>query len=262
MPLGVIRYPTKDEALAALKGIVEQFGLPPWWPACTDPPVLAMDGTATPVFKPHTVEDQLRVRGAKGDTFNNLLSVSADGTVADATLCIDGRVGDARAARFMIERHGDPAVNPHNLGMIFDCGFTARSIYKRVPGMPLRVRPLMTGDLMAADPDVREYQLRSSAYATILRQHNEMTNGQIQRSFPFWLRKRRLEEREAVVADMFTILRLHNMRSRAVGWNEVRTMFLRHADEHFAEQLRMCNTRKLILLKRKVYKRLRKLRMA
>jgi hypothetical protein len=262
MRLGDIRYPFKDEAAKTFKGIVEQFGIPPWWQACQDLPILALDGTATPLYKPPTVDEQLRVHGLKGDTFNNLLVASADGTIVDATLGVDGRVTDARAARDLIQRHADPAVNPENLGMLLDCGFTAHAIYKRSPGKPLRMRPLMIGDAMAEDPELREYQLRSSAYATVLRQHNEMANNTIQKAFPFWLKKRHLSDHDAVVADLFTILRLNNLRARAVGWNQVRTMFLRHADEHFAEQLRLCTARKMITMQRKVYKRLRKLRFA
>ncbi len=262
MRLADIRYPSMDEAANAFKGIVEQFGLPPWWQACKDLPVLAIDGTVTPVYKPSTAEGQLRIHGLKGDTFNNILVASADGTIADATLGVDGRVTDARAARVLIERHADPVVNPDKLGLLLDCGFTAHSIYKRTPGKPLRMRPLMIGDAMAEDLELRAYQLRSSAYATVLRQHNEMANNTIQKAFPFWLKKRHLSDHDAVVADLFTILRLNNLRARAVGWNQVRTMFLRHADENFREQLRLCTARKLITMQRKVYKRLRKLRFA
>jgi len=59
----------------------------------------------------------------------------------------------------------------------------------------------------------------------------------LKRGYPCIERPRMSKDRPTYVRDFEVSARLHNLRTRRVGWNQVRTTILRHTDQDVREQL-------------------------
>jgi hypothetical protein len=199
--------------------------------------VLAADGTVTKCLKPSNVHEQRVYKGHKGHGWNSVFVFDAAGCVCDAVLLLEGCYGDARIARKLLQRHWDPAINVDRLGMIIDNGWHASKDFSAgAPGSPpARIRPLRTGDYVNSEN--KTFIEKCSRMATVYRQQNEHGNGQLKRSYCCLERPRSTRQRAVLLRDMEVCVRLNNLRSRRVGWNQVRTTILRHTDANVRGEL-------------------------
>jgi predicted NBD/HSP70 family sugar kinase len=101
-----IRYPTLEEAEKQWGGMMAQYGKPPWDP--TIRAVLFTDGTFTPALNPTNKAEQTLLKGPKGVGFNNVLTMTADGCVADAVIAKWACYNDARISTPILDRHWGP----------------------------------------------------------------------------------------------------------------------------------------------------------
>jgi hypothetical protein len=141
----------------------------------------------------------------------------------------------------MIARHMDPLHNPLGLGLILDSGWRTEATFNDgFDGRPQVARPLIKSDLFA--PENKDALERASANLVVFRQSNEHGNGGLKRAFPLLTEKVRFDDRHILERDMEMCVRLWNMRTRLVGWNQVNTTYMRHADDDFARCLATNNT--------------------
>lgn len=248
-------------------GLIAQHGP---MPGLHERTVLAMDGTTTPACVDPTEEKQRLMKGNKGHAWNHVLMVRHScvwggvmgivsapasrssssaapllpttqfdmfGRVCDYTLAHYGTMNDERASVPLIERHRSAVTNPHRLGLILDNGWKTREIFHDGSGdRPQVVRALAGGDVY--DEDDADYVLRCSASVTVARQFNEHNNGGLKRCFPILQNPVRMDDREIIRRDMEICIRMYNMRTRLVGYNQSQTAYLRHTDEDFRETLK------------------------
>ncbi len=141
-------------------------------------------------------------------------------------------------------------------------------------GDVLRMRPLKDGET-APVAELKSYYEECSAYITVFRQHGEWTNGGLKRQFPILMNPVRVALVDYFTRDFEPVrtvllkraagcmlrslplnsppppplpisnyllfsqcVRLFNLRSRRIGWNQVRTTYMRHSDANFKEQLK------------------------
>jgi hypothetical protein len=265
IPDCAVRYPTLAEAKKQWEGMKKQHGPPPW-----DPDIilcLATDGTFSPAFNSGNAITQRLQKGVKGVGWNSVFVLSGDGCVSDGIYGHYGCYTDERISKAILKRHWDPRVNPHRLGMLLDGGWSSRAAFSGGgPGEPpLRMRPRREDDTGYGAGEEVKYRLQCSAKATVYRQFNEHGNGQLKRSYACIERPRRVQDRKRFIRDVEICVRLNNLRcvfvavpcpppppaptqppqrpfpphrrSRRVGWNQIRTTYLRHTDENVAEQL-------------------------
>lgn len=75
-----------------------------------------------------------------------------------------------------------------------------------------------------------------------MRQSNDHGNGGLKRAFPILDVPFRFDDNPRLLRDMEMCIRLWNMRTRLVGWNQVQTTYMRHADDDFTDVLLANNT--------------------
>jgi len=164
-----------------------------------------------------------------------------NGTIVDYSICNYGTVNDERASVDILMRHRSPATNPLKLGLVLDSGWKARETFTDgSDGRPQVTRPLTALDVV--DPSVREALERASANLVVFRQSNEHGNGGLKRAFPILIMPVRYDDRPRLERDMEMCIRLWNMKTRVVGWNQINTTYMRHADADFADVLKAGNT--------------------
>jgi len=245
MPAAAVRHLTPEESGEAWKGFVRQHGEPPWWdwPECRSmpPPLEGCDGTDTPALRngdDHRASEQY---GSKGTCFIHVIATAINGTVTDYAAAVLGTFQDSRISVSLLER-----LKCHKLSAVLDNGWRIPLAFPLpssftgdtrgyTAGMPLFMRPSKQGD--TAPAGYQRYFERCSAYVTVARQHNEWANGSIKKQFPWLSQPRRYYEKESLGLDFETIVRLYNLRSRLIGYNQVRTTYMRYSNENFNEQL-------------------------
>lgn len=229
-------YPSLDEAQEQLKGLIAQHGPPPEkWKAEAHPPVLFVDGMFTPRKKCGDLEQQEAFQsGLHGPGSNNLLMNDISGTYVDAAIGGTGTINDGRMNRQMFERHQSPEINPHRLGLVADTAFRHKRRFVG-DGAPVWTT-LKDGEKIFAGWTKKEF-LHHASYVPKARSSNENMNGGLQKSFPRVHKKVSIAHHAEAVDDLATCMMLFNLRTRVVGFNQLRTMFMRHVDMNFREQL-------------------------
>jgi len=141
----------------------------------------------------------------------------------------------------MIARHMNPLHNPLGLGLILDSGWRTEATFNDgTDGRPQVARPLTDSDVFnLADKESLEL---ASKNLVVFRQSNEHGNGGLKRAFPLLTEAIRFDDRQILRRDMELCIRLWNMRTRLVGWNQVNTTYMRHADADFARVMTINNT--------------------
>jgi hypothetical protein len=228
-----VEYPSLAEAKTALEGVYAQHGQPPWPHNLIL--ALMLDGTDTPAKKASNDHLQRLQKGSKGHSWIHQLMFSFSGLVCDYSIGNLGTINDIRCARNMLDRH--QFNNPDGLALLVDNGYNgACTDWPSVASgaMAAVLRPLRSENVPFA---LLAYAERCSAYITVLRQANEMLNGNMKRSFPGMCRAFGVDEHDDLVMDLLTIIHLFNARTRLVGYNQVRTTYLRHADANFRRRL-------------------------
>ena len=260
-PAAEVRPSTKKEAQQYWAGARKQHGREPWDPRA---PIFmySIDGFFTPVHNPSNVNVQRRHKGVKGIGYNHIIIADGLGCICYYAIGFIGCTTDARASREAIELFRSPAWNPEGFGLIVDCGWqrksdltswydvqrAARSGERVVP----MVRPLMKGDVILKEE--LEFEMACSAHVTVLRQRIEQTIGSLRRSFPILSSPSWVGNKERTLDTMELCIGLFNLRARSVGWNQVRTTYLRHSDANFREQLQVAkNADEFHKLQRKRY---------
>lgn len=140
----------------------------------------------------------------------------------------------------MIARHQNVAVNPLRLGLVLDSGWkTAATFTDGSDGRAQVTRPITEADKKSLrrrlPRAVRKVYLKAYSIASrnlvVFRQSNEHGNGGIKRAFPILQRAVAYDRKETLERDVELCIRLWNCRTRLVGWNQVNTTFMRHADQ-------------------------------
>jgi hypothetical protein len=197
----------------------------------------AIDGTVTHVFTPEDEAEKTLYWSISKHVsgVNNILLVSPFGTVHAFRVAMPGNTPDANAAQAIFEWLMDPAVNPHNFGVLADYGF--RQFCSCKAGHPFIVRPFMpTKDSPIIGKRERERVAQFSAWVCTCRQYNEWMNGSAKRGFPRWQMKTNVRYIKQLEQDLAMYLQLYNFRVRFCEWGQVRTTYLASALETFAEQ--------------------------
>lgn len=169
-------------------------------------------------------------------SYNHIIAFSYTGVIIDMSVAHPGSVHDAKAARHMFKRLQDPDFNPGRVSALVDVGLRGFCNSNFLPGRVNVYRPQMKESYGDVDPDLAD---RFSARATVLRQPDEMGNGQFKRSFAL-LEKIigiDVDSQRQLARDFLTCGRIFNMRTRLVGMNQVKTMFMPLIDANFEEQL-------------------------
>lgn len=231
-PGSEIRYPTWEEAEMQWAGVVAQFGPPP----CTLSArvALTIDGTVTPVRKSTNSEVQAQYySGHKGDGTNNILVKDMWGLVADYVIGAPGVCHDAGLSENLFKRHASVVTNPHKFAMLADSGFKGWCTNGAGGGAAV-YRPL-------TKENVETQHLKSfeawSKWVTSVRQVDEWGQAALKRSFPYFCNVVRVQDLREHIKHQRAIMHLSNLRTRAVGYNQLTTTFKRHVDAHYAEQL-------------------------
>jgi hypothetical protein len=252
------------ELKTAYAGVIAQHGAPPWhewgddWPEGKE--LIfgeTMDGTKQAVLNPSKPKDQRSVKSkAKGVCLTHLFNFEITGVIVDYTIGAKGTFNDSRISERMLERHASLEFNPHSIGLIVDNGWRMTLCFPLPPqyshyrtydeDKPLVLRPAREED-HAPCKALQPYYNKGSASATTCRQYNEMGNGGLKRSYPLVTRPVRLQEARRNAEDVEMCVRLFNLRTRLVGWNTIKTMYLRHADKNFREQLKYSKDAKAYL---------------
>ena len=212
IPDCAVRYPFLAEAMKQWGGMMKQHGPPPW-----DQSIilcLAGDGTFSPAYNSGHAYTQRLQKGVKGVGWNSVFVMTADGCVADAVYGHYGCYTDERLSKAILQRHWDPRVNPHRLGMLLDSGWASRTSFSGggLGEPPLRMRPRRVDDTWYGAGEEEKYRLQCSAKATVYRQFNEHGNGQLKRSYACIERPRRVQDRKRFIRDMEICIRLNNLR--------------------------------------------------
>ena len=229
-----------------------------------------LDGTVTPALRPGNQFDEAAVKGVKGHSFNHLIGTSICGLVVDYTSCVAGTFNDSRISVDQLKRLANRVLNPaQSFCVALDNGwrfpvtfplpeqFAAHRQY--VQGKSMWMRPLREGD--SSPLGLRGYTEACSTWLTIVRQHGEWLNGGLKSQFPVLVTPVRVDQELELRMDfeivrflrcryffsrcltalptptLLQCVRLYNLRSRIVGWNQIRTTYLRHSDANFQEQL-------------------------
>jgi hypothetical protein len=226
-----ICYPTKEEGERVWAGVTStsRIGPPPWGTACK-PFLLLMDGTVTRVHSVSNEEIQRLYLGVKGRVMNHILVFSAEGCVVDYNIGLPGCTHDATACTPCVEHHQDPEINPHGWGMVVDSGF--KGVCRNTE--PMIVRGLMTE---AVEVSKKEWLEKCSKWLTSYRQYNEHGNGGLKRAFIRLNEPVHVSASDQFKVDMVSCLHLFNLRSRVIGFNEVRTSVMGQCDANLRDML-------------------------
>jgi hypothetical protein len=138
-------------------------------------------------------------------------------------------------ARGLFANHNDPDINPLRWAMVADTGFMGASNDGSDGRVPV-FRPLKEGEAKESNP-LYAVMLLLSAWLTAVRQCDEWGQASIKRSFPHFSSAVQVRAVKAHGRDIMTMLRLYNLRTRVVGFNQLTTTFKRYVDANFAEQV-------------------------
>jgi hypothetical protein len=233
-PRAEIRYPTLTEATMMWYGVVAQFGEPP--AALAHFVALTVDGTATPVKKSaDAVKQKMYYSGNKGDCTNNILVKDFWGLACDYVLGAPGSCHDMGISSGIFNRHSSEEHNPHGLAMLADSGFKGACQNAVEGGAPV-YRPLTKENVETEH--LAQFEAWS-AWVTRVRQVDEWGQAAIKHSFPYFASPVRVQDLEEHIGHQLAILHLHNLRTRAVGFNQLTTTLKRHMDSNYAEQLQL-----------------------
>ena len=232
-PLAVVRYPTLEEATVAFNGMCEQhlmeapMGL-------TAPIGISVDGTATPVHASPDVFVQQKYHGIKGDTITQMLAIASNGTIADYTLGIPGCVHDSRASAPLMERAMGTKYNPGKVAIVVDSAFSAYCNPGSADCAQV-IRGLRDGEqILSSEMDIAR---RVSVFATVFRQFGEWGNGALKRAYPYITTTVHVSQIPDHCVIILCAIRLFNLRTRTVGFNQIRTTYLRWTSANIREQL-------------------------
>ena len=225
------RYPTVQEGLDMEIAARLHYGVPPTGADFTYPCCLLMDGTITRVCSVSNVEaQQLYAYRGGFHALNNALVWDLMGCCVAYVICAPGTAHDARLGAPLIEQQQDVTRNPGRFGMLLDAGYTG--VAKATP--PSIFRPLKTEFIPA---DKKELFEAFSAYMTVRRQAVEWANGALKRLAPRILVPMRLNQLAKYRGIFEIALHLNNFRTRRIGFNQLKTVFFRHIDANFRQQL-------------------------
>lgn len=229
-----VRYLTKQEADDTWEAIKVHHGPPPFDESSLPGPLsMTFDGTTSPVKKDSNNEKQMLCMGAKGHALNNGLLWAGNGTICDYALGLYGTTHDSRASQYLFERLWDTSINPHKQGVIVDIGLKGYC-NSGADGRAAVLRPL-SSELVQAD--LYDHAAATSAWLTSVRQYNENGNAALKRSFPFFNRAIDMKDAPSHAKEMVTIVKLFNVRTRIVGYNQIQTQYMKYVDANFNEQL-------------------------
>lgn len=96
----------------------------------------------------------------------------------------------------------------------------------------------------------RSFAKRVSTWVTICRQFNEHGNSAFKRSFPAVTRTIKASEFWSFPDELEACVLLFNARTRLVGFNQIRSTYMRYSDENFVELLRITNVDEYMQLAR------------
>jgi hypothetical protein len=255
LPAACVCRSSLEDLQQAWTGVQVQYGKPPW--ATLQEPFPwgknlivgeLMDGTAQPVLKPGNQYTEAKVKSQKGHILNHVFNTEITGLIVDYIIGTVGAFNDSRlAATGLTADQQNPLKNTFLIACGYDNGWSFPLRYPLPdsyahlraynPDEPFYMRPAAESEGAPCAALVPYYE-RCSAWLTKLRQCSEMTNGGLQKNFPCVLRPVRLQDAALNRADVEVSVRLFNLRTRLCGWNQVKTLFLRHSNANFAEQLR------------------------
>ena len=227
------RLPTEKEAIDYENAKRARYGDPPL--GVSRPFVLYMDGTQIPVsgVSSKEVEQMLSYYGGKHQTVNNVLCFDQFGHVVWYIVCAPGAFHDARLAEPFFAKMRTLAFNPHRLGVVVDSGFTGHDADGN-NGEAAVFRPL---DARAKAGNVSEVVKQWSAYLVTIRQANEWSNGALKSSWPRIVSVMDYNKIDKLHLLMEVAIHLHNLRTRRVGFNQLKTVFMPYVNERFKQQL-------------------------
>lgn len=197
----------------------------------------ALDGTVTPILIPS--DPHLAIKfwslSKRHHGFSCIFLVSPFGTVHAARLGLPGYQNDSRGAELIFAQIFNPVINPSRDGVLVDFGLAD---YCNVgPDVPPVLRPFQPAkDRMIVDRAQAGEAAELSRWVTTCRQYNEWVNGTLKRGFPRWLVRRDIKFMDKLLEDLELYILLHNFRVRTCEWSQTRTVYLRHAEELFAQQ--------------------------
>lgn len=224
-------YPTVAKGLDMEKAARLHYGEPPEGADFTYPLCLLMDGTVTRVCSVSSVEQQQLYAYRGGfHALNHALVWDLMGCCVAYIICAPGTAHDARLGAPLIEQQQDVQRNPGFFGMLLDAGYVG--VAKATP--PSIFRPLKSETILV---ETAELCKKFSAYMTIRRQAVEWANGGLKKLAPRILVPMRLNQLPKYRLIFETALHLNNFRTRRIGFNQLKTVFFRHIDDDFRQQL-------------------------
>lgn len=186
-------------------------------------PIGFMDGTTIPIETPsNAVVQELYYNGwHRSCCINNLLVAGPDGTIMFADMNNAGSMHDARIAqRFYhyIVDHEDLFPPPYCI--LADSGFRNHRYAQRI------LTPFVKGERLPDDPVERSLALRMCRWLIARRQAIEWLNRGLKYGFSRLLnRMSNNEDKRGEI--LYVIVRLYNLRTRRVGLNQVKSVYLR-----------------------------------
>ena len=233
-PEAQCRMPDLERAKAQEAGARMQHGPPPEDCDFDVPCVLLIDGSVLAIHAVSNKEEQAKYAyRKKGYVVNNVFCFDLEGCIVMYKICAIGVANDSAVAKPMFEKLNNPAFNPHKLGIIVDNGF---KVYTNngADGRPAVHRPLGKETILVSEAKRLE---RWSAYVVRRRQANEWANGALKRSWPRILVPMTLKNIGKFQNVLEVAIYLQNFRTRRVGFNQLKTTYMRHVDMNFREQL-------------------------
>ncbi|KAG8692089.1 hypothetical protein FRC08_010022 [Ceratobasidium sp. 394] len=152
---------------------------------------------------------------------SNILVFAPDGTIIAATLNAPGSWHDARVAQEVFTKL--VRSTPDDRFLIADSAFPRTS-----PIIRARIRtPFKRDAVLPANPEEREAAIKYSNALVSARQAAEWGMRSIQGSFGRLRVPLNINDPEGRAMLLETVVRLHNLRTRLVGVNQIRTVYMR-----------------------------------
>jgi len=232
IPEAQCRFPSADDGMAMELAARAQYGSPPAGADFERPVCLLLDGTVTYVCSVSSVEQQqLYAYRNGGHALNHALMWDLYGCCVRYAICAPGTTHDARLAAPLIAQQQSERTNPAKHGLLVDTGYTGMG----TATPPAVFRPLKTEHIPV---DSAALFRAFSGYMTVRRQAVEWANGALKRLAPRIIVPMRLDQLEKYRLVFEIALHLNNFRTRRIGFNQLKTVFFRHVDENFRQQLR------------------------